>query len=239
MGQETFIGRSLRETAVALLGRGVLAIWNGIAAESEDDFAAWHVREHIPERVSLPGFLRGRRFVAVDATPKYFNFYETSYIEDLMSPAYLARLNAPTDWTRKVVAHFTDTSRTLCQVAWSLGLGQGGFVEAMALRTSTPRDAFAAGLHQSMSRVYGAEHGLVAIHLLEGQVVAPPPATAEAQLRAKPDATAPWVLLVEASSAEALLRFRASPGSGSVLHANGVAEILQRGIYQQQFALAK
>jgi hypothetical protein len=224
---------------VPLLGQGVLAIWNGIAPEVEDEFAFWHVREHIPERVSLSGFLRGRRFVSVDASPKYFNFYETSSIADLKSTAYLARLNAPTDWTRKVVAHFTDTSRTLCKVAWSLGQGEGGFVEATALRTSASRDTFTAGLRQLMSSAYAAEQGLIAVHLLEGQVDAPPPATAEAQLRAKPDATAPWVLLVEASSAEALRRFRGGPGSGSKLLANGFAEILQRGIYQQQFVLSK
>jgi hypothetical protein len=106
------------------------------------------------------------------------------------------------------------------------------------LRTSTSRDAFAAGLQQSMSRVYAAEHGLVAIHLLEGQIEAPRPATTEQQLRAKPDATAPWVLLVEASSAGALDRFR-SEGRAAELFASGAAEIIQRGIYQQQFAITK
>jgi hypothetical protein len=224
---------------VTLLGRGVLAIWNGIAPEVEDDFAAWHVREHIPERVSLPGFLRGRRFVAVDAAPKYFNFYETSSVADLKSPAYLTRLNAPTDWTRKVVAHFTDTSRTLCQIAWSLGQGEGGFVEALAVRTSVPPDTFAAKLWQEMSQAYAADQGLVAAHLLEGQMDGPLPATMEQQLRGKPDATAPWVLLVEASSAEALFRFRSGDGAAATLFANATAEVMQRGIYQQQFALSK
>ncbi len=32
---------------MALAGKGVLAIWNGIAPEAETDFVAWHVREHI------------------------------------------------------------------------------------------------------------------------------------------------------------------------------------------------
>jgi hypothetical protein len=76
---------------MALIGKGVLAIWNGIAPEVEDDFVAWHVREHIPERVGLPGFLRGRRYVAVDGVPKYFNFYETDAVDDLSSAAYMTR----------------------------------------------------------------------------------------------------------------------------------------------------
>jgi hypothetical protein len=37
---------------MALLGRGVLAIWNGIAAGYEGEFLEWHVKEHIPERVA-------------------------------------------------------------------------------------------------------------------------------------------------------------------------------------------
>ena len=55
---------------MALIGQGVLAIWNGIKPEAEDDFVAWHVREHIPERVGLPGFVRGRRYVAGTALPR-------------------------------------------------------------------------------------------------------------------------------------------------------------------------
>ena len=99
---------------MALAGKGVLAIWNGIAEEAESEFLSWHVREHIPERVAVPGFLKARRYVAVRGVPKYFNFYETETPADLGSPAYLARLNAPSDWTKRVVRHFSDTSRTAC-----------------------------------------------------------------------------------------------------------------------------
>ncbi len=72
---------------MALAGKGVLAIWNGIAAEAEADFVAWHIGEHIPERVAVPGFLRGRRYVAERGTPKYFNFYETETPEVLVARA--------------------------------------------------------------------------------------------------------------------------------------------------------
>lgn len=65
--------RSLQELVMPRIGQGVLAIWNGIAPEAEAEFVAWHVREHIPERVGLPGFLRGRRYVGdAEAHPRYF-----------------------------------------------------------------------------------------------------------------------------------------------------------------------
>src|SRR5579883_646503 len=99
---------------MALLGKGVLAIWNGITDAAEIEFIKWHVREHIPERVGIPGFLRGRRYIALEGHPKYFNFYETESAGTLVSPAYRARLNAPTPWTQTVIKEFRDMSRTIC-----------------------------------------------------------------------------------------------------------------------------
>ena len=43
-----------------LAGEAVIATWNGITPEGRDEFYAWHIQEHIPERVGFPGFRRGR-----------------------------------------------------------------------------------------------------------------------------------------------------------------------------------
>ena len=48
-----------------LAGEAVIATWNGITPEGRDEFYAWHIQEHIPERVGIPGFRRGRRYLAV------------------------------------------------------------------------------------------------------------------------------------------------------------------------------
>jgi hypothetical protein len=222
---------------VSLLGRGVLAIWNGIANDAEDEFVKWHVREHIPERVSVPGFLRGRRYVAIDGVPKYFNFYETHTAADLSSPAYLARLNAPTEWTRKVVAKFVDTTRTICDVAWTLGDGEGGFIEAIVLETAKEPDAFADQLQKQLRTTFEANQGLVGVHLLRGHVDTSRHDTAEARLRLGRDRVAPWVLLVEASTAEVLARMRTTDVGNERLASAG--NVISRGIYQLQFSLAK
>jgi hypothetical protein len=224
---------------LALMGHGVLAIWNGIDPAAEDEFVAWHVREHIPERVSLPGFLRGRRYVALDGHPKYFNFYETQSTADLTSPAYLARLNAPTEWTRRVVANFKDTSRTICDVTWSIGEGEGGFVEAVVLNTDMEAKRFAEEAHRYLANVFRSRRGLVGIHLLRGHTNTAAADTAEARLRGAPDRVAPCVLLTEASTAEALLGFRNAEGLSESLSAVGPASVLERGIYQMQFTLTK
>jgi hypothetical protein len=224
---------------MALIGKGVLAIWNGIAPAAEDEFVAWHVREHIPERVALPGFLRGRRYVAVDGHPKYFNFYETQTAADLSSPVYQAALNAPSDWTKAVVACFTDTSRTICDVAWSLGRGEGGWIEAIVLETAAPTKTFKATMRARLDGVIAASPGIIGLHLLQGQVSAGQGDTAEKKLRGTPDKVAAWILLVEASRPEAIEAFRAGVGSNASLAACGAGEKIERGLYQIQFALTK
>jgi hypothetical protein len=224
---------------MALIGNGVLAIWNGIAPQAEDDFVAWHVREHIPERVGLPGFLRGRRYVAVDGHPKYFNFYETETAADLSSAAYQARLNAPTDWTRQVVAHFTDTSRTVCDVAWSFGVGEGGWIEAVVLETVAAGETFQASMRLRLAGAITSIPGIVGLHLLRGHVAAGQGDTVEKKLRGAPDKTAAWILLIEAVGPGALNAFRTRTGSDQAMASCGAGETIQRGIYQMQFALTK
>ncbi len=224
---------------MAFLGKGVLAIWNGIAADAEDEFVAWHVREHIPERVSLPGFLRGRRYIALEGAPRYFNFYETGSTADLTSDAYRARLNAPTEWTRRVVRHFTDTIRTVCTLAHSCGRGEGGWIETVRIPAVGDRETFRAAIRSQVLEPALDRPGIVAAHLLEGEAAASGVATAEKDLRKEPDKVVAWVLLVEAIGPDALKAARTVVTGDAQLTACGAPVTgFERGIYALQFALA-
>lgn len=223
---------------MALAGKGVLAIWNGIDREAEADFIAWHVGEHIPERVGVPGFLRGRRYVAERGTPKYFNFYEVETPDALVSPDYVAKLNAPSEWTKRVVRHFRDTSRTICTVADSRGIGDGAYVASLRL-AAADRDTFLADLRPVMGAL-DAVPTIVAVHLLEGQGGGSNGSTAEKELRSQPDQTADWILLVEATDRDALEEALAgivSPMFASI--ATGYDETRDCGIYRLQYGLSR
>ncbi len=221
---------------MALAGKGVLAIWNGIAPEAEADFVAWHVREHIPERVGVPGFLRGRRYVGEAGHPKYFNFYETDDVGTLTSPAYRERLNAPSDWTRAVVRHFRDTIRTPCTIAFSSGLGDGGWMGTIRL-SGSPSDVH--GLQESLGAALLAEAGVVAVHLLQGTSDSGG-ATAEKALRGQPDGHAAWILMIEAVSREAIERAYTGPASDDALSRIGLlAAAGDRGIYRLEYGLSR
>jgi len=221
---------------MGLRGSGVLAIWNGIAAEAEDEFVAWHVREHMPERVGLPGFARGRRYVALDGTPKYFNFYEAEDAAVFSSAVYRARLDDPSGWTRAVVAHFTDTTRTVCDVAFSNGPGGGGFVEAIRLSIAGAPAEFIAALRENAEPALEAP-GILAVHALRGLAEASAGGSAEKALRAGPDEIAEWIVLIEATDAERLVGLRETTFSDDALATIGARSVQARGIYRLQFGL--
>lgn len=113
-----------------LLGRGVLVNWGGVTPAQEEDYNAWHSLEHMPERLAVPGFRRGRRAVGVPGTPaeqKYFMMYEADTADIFVSPPYLARLNDPTEWTRRILSAYVAPCRTVCRVRQSTGRGVGGW----------------------------------------------------------------------------------------------------------------
>jgi hypothetical protein len=195
--------------ASALLGDAAVVIWNDIADDGRRLFYAWHDREHIPERLAIPGFLRGRRYIRPGHSPEWLTLYEARDVGVVTSPAYLARLNAPTEATRATLPFFRNTSRAVCRIAASLGTSSGGHV--LALRIGAGRDASAAVRAAIATRILPrAAHGPgnVAAHLLAAEIDASHVDTAESRTRAFD--VPPYVVLVEATTAAAAEDARAA-----------------------------
>jgi len=116
---------------MSLLGSAVLVNWGGIVPNKEEDYNQWHSKEHMPERISLPGFLRGYRAVGIKGTNlnhKYFMMYEAKNKEVFVSKEYLDRLNNPTKWTKEILSNYISPSRTICSVISSKSIGSGNFI---------------------------------------------------------------------------------------------------------------
>jgi len=183
---------------MSLAGKGAVAIWHDIAHEGRNAFYEWHGREHMPERAGIPGFLRGRRYVAIDGAPEYFNLYETVSRFTVTGADYLRRLNAPTPWTVETIRHFRNVSRSLCEVAASYGEGQGGLVatlrydvaesQAVAHRQRLGRETLAA---------FAESRGVAGCHLLIADAAASAVDTAERRARAEQNLIPRWIVLVE------------------------------------------
>jgi hypothetical protein len=186
---------------MALAGTGAICIWNDITPEGRDTFYAWHLHEHMPERAAIAGFCRGRRYVATDAAtrPEYFTLYETATPAVLTSPAYLARLNAPTEWTRRATQAFRNTARALTRVEASLGPGAGGFVATIRFAVAAGRETEAIDMLASV--LLPAIAGLPQItgsHLCRTDLDASDQRTNESRGRTDIGAAPGWVVLIEA-----------------------------------------
>jgi len=129
----------------------------------------WHTHEHLPERLSIPGFRRGTRWIAIEGGPRYVVLYEVDSLATLASKAYLARLNNPTPWTTRMMPHYRGMTRGLCAVRGSFGMGQGS---AAAVIRFSPDKAHSQELNRwLLERALPAVPqvwGLNSAHLLQG-----------------------------------------------------------------------
>ncbi len=87
-----------------------------VEPEFEAEFNRWYDEEHYPERMGVPGFLRGRRMVHDgDDGRTYQAVYDLADADVLNSPEYLAvgaKENA-SPWTLRVVKHIVSMDRRI------------------------------------------------------------------------------------------------------------------------------
>ncbi|MFN3545878.1 MAG: hypothetical protein ACK4U0_00170 [Mesorhizobium sp.] len=122
---------------MALVGNGFLVMWHDITPDMQAEYTEWHTREHMPERLSIPGFLVGKRLVNHDLDRYRFGtIYTGRDVEVFRSPAYLARLNDPTPWSNRLQPAFRNFLRVACERVASAGRGDGGAVATTRLSFS-------------------------------------------------------------------------------------------------------
>lgn len=205
-----------------MLGDAALAMWWNVAPDVRDEFEHWHSHEHFAERLALPGFLRASRWADAGGGEGFFVLYELHDAAALTSPEYLARLNAPTPWSRRMMPHHRGMVRSPCRVLGSRGSAVAG--HALTVRLSP-----AHGRQQALGRHLGellqqlpGQAGLAGAHLLQTEAPALAPTT-EQRLRGLADRAADWILLVTGYDARALQQLAATALSGEALAAAGAA----------------
>ncbi|MAS03426.1 MAG: hypothetical protein CL534_01790 [Ahrensia sp.] len=119
---------------MSLPGNAFLAMWHDIEPDAWTEYMEWHTREHMPERLSIPGFLVGKRLInhTVDRY-RYGTIYTGRDVEVFRSPAYLERLNNPTEWSGRVQPYFRNFLRVACDRIASAGHGDGGAMATIRL----------------------------------------------------------------------------------------------------------
>lgn len=219
---------------MGLRGKGMLMTFTEVPAKHEQDFNEWYNREHLDERVGMPGFRRARRYVALRADPKYFATYETRTVADLAAPDYLKLLADQSPWSKRVMKRFNKFHRLTLRITVDLAHGVGGGVAVCrflpAPEAKRPLRAWLKeeALPDAIRRP-GMLGGFVGENDLE---VANAPARAQGV--DFPQASAQeWAVLLEAADARTALAAARSALAG--LKARGVAKPPIFGAYSLQF----
>ena len=223
---------------MSLLGGAILAFSHDVTAGNESDWTEWHDREHIPERLGVPGFLRLRRYVALTPGPRFFYFYETEGLGVLQSPAYLERLSNPTAWTKRCMPYVVNNKRTACRVSTTLGRGLGAVLSAMDIGAGAAHeDKLRAWLGSRALPAVLEQPGMVAAHLVEADTAATTVKTDEKKLLRTADDTARWLVLVEGVDRDAVANAEKQTLGDDALRAAGVDGTIERGMYQLSFLM--
>jgi len=186
-----------------LLGQAAVAMWWTIRPEHRAEFGDWHSHEHFTERMSIPGFRRGSRWASAGGDGGFFVLYELERYNVLTSDGYLARLNAPTPWSQKMMPHHLGMVRSQCRVAASFG---GGIGSALATIRLSPRPGGSEQLTRWLAGMLAdlpSRVGITGAHLLLTETPQASGPTVEQTIRGS-DKTADWIVLLSGYEAEAV-----------------------------------
>lgn len=193
------------------MSAGFMLNWLDVSEGAESAFEDWHNHEHVAERLSIAGFLEGRRYRSIEDRPRkghsWLIAYDVSELSVLRSQAYAERLNSPTPATRKLVPHLHHVTRTAFDTVASFGSGLGGFLRTIRLRfpEDLSHDRLAGlqkalgeiAVHPAVARIRLGRPDFATTHFKDG--------TEEGSFT---DASAPraypWCLTIEATSREGL-----------------------------------
>jgi hypothetical protein len=109
--------------------QGFLAIWSDVDPADETDYLHWLTREHVQERLSIPGFLAVRVFrTDAEGRGRFLIFYRLQNASVVDSADYVARLNAPTPWSQRIMPKLKNFMRGGGKILQESGSGEGAYI---------------------------------------------------------------------------------------------------------------
>jgi hypothetical protein len=216
-----------------LAGKGMLLTSMDIDPSDDVDFNRWYDREHLEERVAIPGFLEARRYVAHQGSPKYLCLYSTETFDVLDSPAYRAKLANQTDWSRKTMARFKNMIRAVARITISRGQGRGAALGIVRLRPMAGgEDKLRTALQQKLDAE--KSDGIISMHLIENDPALSKPLTDEP---ASPNlGSGDWFVLIDGTHVNAIsAAIAALVGDNSAFKSS----VISTGVYNLMWDLSK
>jgi hypothetical protein len=216
-----------------IAGTGMLLTSMDIEPADEDEFNRWYDREHLEERVAIDGFLEARRYHAHTGSPKFLFLYSTRTVDVLDSPAYRARLNSPTEWSKVNMARFKNMIRVVARITASRGVGRGSKLGIVRFRPEAGHeDALRTELKAKLDP--GDHEGIISMHLLESDARLFGPTS---EIPAAGSGAADWFVLIDGTNVSAITAIQAARFTGTAAPAG--THLISSGIYDLLWDLTK
>lgn len=221
-----------------LAGQAVMVNWSDVAVENRPAYYQWHGPEHMVGRVGIPGFRRGRRYLAVRANRDFLVLYEVDDISVLTGQDYMAKANHPSPLTRRTTKLIRNSARALAKVKLSLGIGQGGFMLTLRFDAREGREDQLGRylMDEALPRVADMA-GIVGAHLCVADQTASTVVPVERQGR--PTTVPNWIVLIEGISLEAIESACDAQLPKAALYKDGGTAAVERDTYSQQIMVSK
>jgi hypothetical protein len=107
----------------------LLALWNDVDPTREAEYEDWHAREHVPERLTVPGMCWALRWVRCEGpqagpdAPRYLPLYAMRDAAVVDSDAYHRLLAHPTLASRAMRPALRRVARWICTLDSDDGIG--------------------------------------------------------------------------------------------------------------------
>jgi hypothetical protein len=217
---------------MSLKGVGMLCTRMDVDSTDVVEFNRWLDKEHMEERVRIPGFLGARRYVAITGAPKYLNLYETESLNVFDGPDYRQRLANQTPWSMKVMAKFKNFHRAVGQMGISQGFGHGAFVAFIWLKPVDGQEKNLRGwfASQEFPELIKTDD-ILSAHVLESdpRLSGPPPGVSVPE-RGDEKAN-DWFVIVEGTDAEVVSEVYRKRFASDVFQKLGTAFIVSSGLF--------
>jgi hypothetical protein len=174
-----------------------ITMWCDIDPLAWTDFENWHVREHLPERMGVDGFVRGTRWRSESRSHGVFVLYELEDLSAFQGPSYQQRLNDPTPWTKRVMPAVKNMMRTPSRITQRTGAGLGNSLLTLGMRPRLGSEEDLRGWLSNQCTSALIDLGASSVILLEADKHLPRASTAEHALRGVEDQVGDWCLLVD------------------------------------------
>ncbi len=201
----------------------VLFIFANVTTADESNFNRWYDREHLSDRIEIPGFTSARRYEGIgDTRWKYLALYEATELQVFTSPIYKERLASQSPWSTQVLPLFVDPQRTIAQEISRCGVGFGCYISIFAFRPDKgAQNELAETFSTLASAAIEADDHLLRMRLLSGDPELSRPVAEYKHARPSPIGGEHWFVFCEASEplslASAAAQLSTLPGARDLM----------------------